>query len=159
MNRDEAERLACTLGQRVYRFAYARLGNRADAEDVTQETFLRLVRAETEFPDDARALAWLFRVAANCATDLRRRSWRRREVELEEAQAIEADAMGENDVLEALLALPEQYRGVLHLFYYEGYSVAEIAQALKLRPGAVKTRLHRGRELLRTRLKEGDEDA
>lgn len=159
MEREEAERLVRALGQRVYRFAYARLGNRADAEDVTQETFLRLVRSKPEFPDDARALAWLFQVASNCAADLRRHPRRWREVDLEEAEeaaSLDAEA---DAVLEALFTLPESYRGVLHLFYYERYTVAQIGEILKLRQGAVKTRLHRGRELLRGKLTGGERDA
>lgn len=159
MEREEAERLVRTLGQRVYRFAYARLGNRADAEDVTQETFLRLVRSSPEFPDDARALAWLFQVAAHCLTDLRRHPHRWREVGLEEAEGVASFDAETDAVLEALFTLPEKYRSVLHLFYYERYTVAQIGDTLKLRQGAVKTRPHRGRELLRGKLKGGEEDA
>lgn len=158
MNREEAERLVCTLGQRVYRFAYARLGNRADAEDVTQETFLRLVRAEMEFPDDARALAWLFRVAANCANDLHRSPWRRRVVPIEEGAQLPApvETSEPGGILEAVAALPEKYRTVIHLYYYEDLSAAEIAQALGVRAETVNTRLSRARTMLRERCKEVD---
>ncbi len=152
-----AEELARAYGQRVYRFAYARLGNRADAEDVTQETFLRLCRAAPDFPDEARARAWLFQVAANCAADLRRAPWRRREVSVEqlpEGQGQTARSPDVGGVLELVLSLPAKYRAAIHLYYYEDESVAQIAQILNISQGAVKSRLHRGRKLLETRLRE-----
>ena len=70
MDREEAERLARRFAPSVYRLAYARTGHRADAEDVMQEVFLRLMRAAPDFRDDEHAKAWLLRVAANCAGDL-----------------------------------------------------------------------------------------
>ena len=87
MERAEAERLVRLHGQAVYRLAYARTGSREDAEDVTQETFLRLVRTGPEFQDEEHCRAWLFRVALNCAGDLFRSAWRRRKRPLEEAVA------------------------------------------------------------------------
>ena len=159
----EWERLARAYSQRVFRFAYARLGNRQDAEDVTQETFLRLVRAAPEFPDDTRALAWLFQVAANCVSDLFRLSWRRREVSVEELPETqgegpeEGDALMADGALKAVLALPPKYRAVIHLFYYEDRPITEIAEILRLTPSAVKTRLTRAREQLKMTLKEGAE--
>ncbi len=149
-----AEQLARAYGQRVYRFAYARLGNRADAEDVTQETFLRLCRAAPDFPDEARARAWLFQVAANCASDLRRAPWRRREVSVEQLPEGEDAAPEPGSVLELVLSLPAKYRSAIHLHYYEDASVAQIAQILGLSESAVKSRLHRGRKLLEARLRE-----
>ncbi len=149
-----AEELARAYGQRVYRFAYARLGNRADAEDVTQETFLRLCRAAPDFPDEARARAWLFQVAANCAADLHRAPWRHREVSVERLPEGEEAAPEPGGVLELVLSLPAKYRSVIHLYYYEDASVAQIAQVLGLSESAVKSRLHRGRKLLEARLRE-----
>jgi len=158
MERDEAARLAALHGQAVYRLAYARTGSREDAEDVTQETFLRLVRSAPEFRDEDHCRAWLLRVAANCAGDLFRAPWRRKDRPLEEADQAAAPEMEpeEGGVLEAVLALPEGYRAPIHLFYYEGMSIAEIAGVLGLRQGAVRTRLTRARAMLRDKLKEGD---
>ena len=76
--------LARQYAPAVYRLAYARTGNRADAEDVMQEVFLRLVKARPSFGSGAHAKAWLLRVAANCASDLFRLPWRKREEPLEE---------------------------------------------------------------------------
>ncbi len=155
MDIQDAETLAREFGQRIYRFAYIRTGNRSDAEDVTQETFLRLVRAAPTFPDEQRAKAWLFQVAANCAADLRRTPWRRHEVSVDEPPEGEPTTSKPEGVLEMVLALPAKYRAVIHLFYYEEATVAEIAAALHISETAVKTRLHRARKLLREELKEG----
>ncbi len=155
MEREEAERLVREHGQAVYRLAYARTGNRQDAEDVTQETFLRLVRSAPEFRDEDHCRAWLLRVAANCAKDLFRVPWRRRELPPEEAEHIPASPEPETGgVLEAVLALPERYRLPVHLFYYEELSIEEIAKVLGIRAGTVRTRLTRARGKLREALKE-----
>lgn len=148
----EAEALVARHAQAVYKLAYARTGSREDAEDVTQETFLRLVRAAPEFADEDHCRAWLLRVAMNCAGDLFRSPWRRHTRPLEEAGQLEAPEEG--GVLEAVLALPERYRAPIHLFYYEGLSTAEIAAVLGKSEGAVRTRLSRARAMLRGALEE-----
>ena len=149
------EALARDFAPAIFRLAYARTGNRADAEDVMQETFLRLLRARPEFADRAHARAWLLRVAANCANDWFRAPWRRREGPLSEA--IPAPEREEGGAVEAVLALPAQYRAVVHLYYYEGLRVAEIAQITGKSESAVKSRLFRARALLREMLKEDDD--
>ena len=159
MDREEAARLVEQYSPAVYRLAYARTGSREDAEDITQETFLRLVRAAPAFRDGEHCKAWLLRVAANCAGDLHRSPWRRRAVPLEEAAALAAPEREEDGVLEAVLALPEAYRAPVHLFYYEGMSVAEIARVLGKGEGAVRTRLSRARRMLREMLMETEGEA
>ncbi len=158
MDSAEAARLVELHGQAVYRLAYARTGSREDAEDVAQETFLRLVRAAPEFRDEDHRRAWLLRVAANCAADLTRSLWRRRRRPLEEAEALGAPSPEppEEGALAAVLALPERYRTVVHLYYFEEYSAAEIARLLGMREGTVHTRLSRARAMLREILEEGD---
>ncbi len=159
MEREEAARLVEAHGQAVYRLAYARTGSREDAEDITQETFLRLVRAAPVFRDEDHCRAWLLHVAMNCTRSLFRRPWRRRDLPLEEAANAAAPDGERGDVLEAVLALPEQYRAPVHLFYYEGLTVEQIAKILGLREGAVRTRLSRARGMLRDMLKEDEEHA
>lgn len=147
--------LARRFAPAVYRLAYARTGCRADAEDVMQEVFLRLVRARPVFDSEAHARAWLLRVASNCASDLFRLPWRRREVPLEEdLPAAESPEAG--SVTEAVLSLPARYRLPVHLYYYEDLSVAEIGKIIGKSEGTVKSRLFRARRLLRERLKEED---
>ena len=159
MEREEAARLVEAHSQAVYRLAYARTGSREDAEDITQETFLRLVRAAPVFRDEAHCRAWLLHVAMNCTRSLFRRPWRRRDLPLEEAANAAAPDGERGEVLEAVLALPEKYRSVLHLYYYEELSTAEIAKIIGRSEGAVKSRLFRARGMLRDMLKEDEEHA
>lgn len=159
MDHEQAEQLVARYGQTIYRMAYARTGSREDAEDITQETFLRLVRTNPAFRDEEHRKAWLLRVAANCAGDLFRAPWRRNNRPLEDAEHIAAKEPEpeHSGVLEAVWSLPEDYRIPVHLFYYEGMSVSEIAQALGKREGAIRTRLFRARTMLRDKLsEEGD---
>lgn len=145
--------LAKQYASAVYRLAYARTGCQADAEDVMQEVFLRLLKAKPVFHSEAHAKAWLLRVAVNCSNDLFRLSWRKREEPLtEDLPAPEAPEVGR--VTEAVLSLPARYRIPIHLYYYEDYSVAEIARTLGKREGTIKSRLFRARDLLRSRLEE-----
>ena len=147
--------LARAYAPAIYRLAYARTGSRADAEDIMQEVFVRLLRAGPDFADRAHARAWLLRVAANCANDWFRAPWRRREGPLAESlPAPEGPEPG--GALEAVLTLPPKYRIPIHLYYYEELSVAEIAAVLGKSQGAVKSRLFRARAMLRELLKEGD---
>lgn len=152
----EPDWLARQYGPAVYRLAFARTGSRADGEDVMQEVFVRLLKARPDFTDEEHAKAWLLRVAANCANDLFRAPWRRREESLPETlPAPEEPEPG--GVVEAVLALPPKYRAAVHLYYYEDLSVAEIARILGKSEGAVKSRLFRARALLREWMEE-DED-
>ena len=142
-------------GAMVYRLAMVYLGRTADAEDVTQEVFCRLLWKSPVFADGAHEKRWLLQVTANLCKDQLKGFWRKR------AAALEADIPAEYEadrgVLEAILALPETYKGPIHLHYYEGYSVAEVAEILGLSPSAVKMRLKRGREQLKLELELGTE--
>lgn len=137
-------------GAAVYRLALAFLGQRADAEDVTQETFCRLLCRAPAFADEHHKKRWLLQVAANLSRNQLRGFWRKQVTQLEDT--VPAGAPEERDALNAVMALPEKYKLPIHLHYYEGYSVAEIAEILKLGQSAVKMRLKRGRELLKLEL-------
>ena len=147
--------LARAYAPAIYRLAYARTGSRADAEDIMQEVFVRLLRAGPDFADRAHARAWLLRVAANCANDWFRAPWRRREGPL--TDSLPAPEHEDGGVVEAVLALPAKYRTAVHLYYYEELSVAEIAKITGKSESAVKSRLFRARALLRDMLKEDDD--
>ena len=153
LGRRAAAALAEQYAGMLYRLAYARTGSRADAEDVMQEVFVRLLRARPEFRDEEHAKAWLLRVGARCAADVLRAPWRRREGPLDDGLPA-PEPPGEGGVVEAVLALPAKYRAAVHLYYYEELSVAEIAAVLGKSEGAVKSRLFRARALLRRYLKE-----
>lgn len=150
---EDPEVLAQRYAQMVYRMAYARTGSKADAEDVVQEVFLRLVRARPSFRDEEHGKAWLLRVAANCTNDLFRLPWRKREEPLQPSMAAEAETEP-SGILEAVLALPEKYRLVVHLYYYEELSTAEIGRIIGRSEGAVRSRLFRAKSMLRDLLGE-----
>lgn len=139
-------------GPAVYRLAMVYLGRHADAEDVTQEVFIRLFCRAPAFPDGDHRRRWLLRVTANLCRDQLRGFWRKRVVDLEDT--LPAATPEEQEALAAVMALPERYKLPIHLHYYEGYSVAEVAEILKLGQSAVKMRLKRGRELLKLELED-----
>lgn len=155
---EDPEVLAQRYAQMVYRMAYARTGSKTDAEDVVQEVFLRLVRARPSFRDEEHGKAWLLRVAANCTNDLFRLPWRKREEPLRPSMAAE-EGPEFSGVLEAVLALPEKYRLVVHLYYYEELSTAEIGRIIGRSEGAVRSRLFRAKRMLRDLLGEEEHHA
>ena len=138
----------------VYRLALARAGNSADAEDIFQEVFLRYVEKAPAFHSGDHAKAWFLRVTINCCNDLWRSPWRRRSAPLTEDLPFETRE--ELGLHQELLKLPKKYRAVLHLFYWEDMTTAEIAQVLDLKPAAVRQRLTRARAMLRELLEEED---
>ncbi len=137
-------------GTAVYRLSMAFLGQRSDAEDVTQETFCRLLYHAPVFSNEEHLKRWLLQVAANLCRNQLRGFWRKRVAQLDDT--IPAITPEEREALKAVLNLPNKYKLPVHLYYYEGYSVAEIAEILKLGQSAVKMRLKRGRDLLKTEL-------
>ena len=155
---EDPEVLAQRYAQMVYRMAYARTGSKTDAEDVVQEVFLRLVRARPSFRDEEHGKAWLLRVAANCTNDLFRLPWRKREEPLRPSMAAE-EGPEFSGVLEAVLALPEKYRLVVHLYYFEVLSTAEIGRIIGRSEGAVRSRLFRAKRMLRDLLGEEEHHA
>ena len=142
-------------GKRIFAAAYSLLKNREDAEDTVQDTFLRYYTCRKQFDSEEHLRAWLLRVAINRARDLLKAASRQRSVPLELEPGIEAFPSDESrELFRAVTALPEPYRIVIHLHYYEDYPVREIARVLRLPQATVKTRLFRGRELLKKALKE-----
>ena len=147
-------RIVETYSPMLLRLACTRLDDPADAEDIVQEVFLKLLTARPLFRDSEHEKAWLIRTALHRASDLRR-SAARRNVPLEEAAQAAAPQAG-SELLTAVRALPEPYSAVIHLYYYEEYSIKEIAKLLGVPTPTVGTRLARGRERLRRLLKEDD---
>lgn len=141
----------------IYRIAVTITGNRADAEDVFQETFLRLVKYQDKIQSEEHLKAWLIRVASNCAKTIVTNSWNRKTQGITE-ELEEKGQMKElfvPSLVTELQQLPSKYSLALYLYYYEGYSVKEISLLLEKKENSVKTLLNRGRHLLRKRLEEG----
>ena len=135
-------------GDMVWRLSLARTASVHDAEDVFQEVFLRYLRHQDRLNGAEHIRAWLIRCTINCSKSLLAAPWRRT-VALEETLAAAPMDEEARAVYAAVLSLPQIYRTAIHLYYYEGLSVAEIAQATGCREGTVKSRLSRGRELLK----------
>lgn len=142
-------------GKRVFAAAFSLLKHREDAEDVVQDVFLRYYTGKKQFSSDEHLRAWLLRVTVNRAKDLLRTACRQRCVPLELDPGVEAFPSDESrELLRAVSELPEPYRIVIHLHYYEDYPVKEIARILRMPQATVKTRLFRGRELLKHSFEE-----
>lgn len=134
---------------RVYRTALAILGNVQDAEDQTQETFLRYLEKHPAFESPEHEKAWLLTVTRNgCISRLRSKQRQNLPLEVD----IPTPGPEEREELEELFALPPEDREVLHLFYYEGYSTREIAKITGAREGTVRSRLSRARGKLKALL-------
>lgn len=129
--------------------------NAHDAEDVVQDTFIQYLMQKQEFESEQHIRAWLFRVAINKAKNKATSFLKRNTMPLEDyIQTLQFEEEESSELFEAVMKLPDKYRIVIHLFYYEDYSVKEIAEILKLTESNVKVRLSRGRMLLRNTLKE-----
>ncbi len=146
-------------GDTVQRLCLIRLKSHADTEDIFQTVFLKYALRDAPFDSEAHEKAWFIRVTLNACKDLLKSFFRSRTVSLEELPGLAAQAGPEySPVLEAVLALPQKYRDVVYLHYYEGYTAAEIGALLKKNTNTVYTLLSRAREQLRETL-GGDGDA
>lgn len=142
-----------TYGNAILRCAYSYLHNMADAEEILQDTLLKLLTAAPGFESEEHKKAWLLKVAANLSKNRIEYNALRDCDELDESLAAE----GREDlsfVWEAVKQLPTQYREVIHLYYYEGYSTEEMARILSRNPSTIRSDLRRGREKLKSVLKE-----
>ena len=154
-----------TYSDLIIRLCYSYVKTMHDAEDIAQDVFLELIRRKPAFTDNNHEKAWLLRTAVNKCKNHLKSGWVSKTVPLEDNlsdSALQTEDSGLDDtkraVLEAVNSLPEKYRTVIHLFYYEDYSVARIAEILHLREGTVKSQLNRGRQLLKTKLMEAWND-
>ena len=140
---------------RIFAAAFSVCRNQADAEDVVQDTFLKYHSIHRDFESEEHIRAWLLRVAINRARDVAGSFWRRNRVSWEEyMDELEFEEPADNRLFDAVMRLPDKYRIVIHLFYYEDYNVAQIAGVLHCREGTVKSQLNRGRKLLKDMLME-----
>lgn len=143
----------------LYAAAFNMCKNPQDAEDVVQDTFLQYLSNKKDFESDEHIRAWLIRVAINKAKNKCNTFFRRTSLPLEDyIGTLTFETEESSELFETVMKLPEKYRIVIHLFYYEDYSVSEIADILKVTQSNVKVRLSRGRMSLRNTLKEVWED-
>ncbi len=135
----------------VYRVAYNITNNIDDAFDVCQEVFLRLVKNIHKIKNEEHLKAWILRVAVNCSRTISKNK-KRYDLELNKQEQFYSSSNEKLEVFDAVMHLPEKYRIVIHLFYYEDLKIEQIAKVLKISQSAVKSRLSRGREKLKTLL-------
>lgn len=135
----------------VYRLCYSYMKNANDTEDMVQETFLRLIRSGKVFENQQHEKAWLIVTASNLCKDQLKRWWRKT-VPLEEQETVADSPDRDRDVLQAVVSLPADYKAVVYLYYYEGYTTQQIAKFLHCRESTVRSRLTRARKKLRSYL-------
>jgi len=135
----------------VVRIAYQNLKNQADDEDVTQEVFIKLLK-QPDFNDEEHLKAWLIRVTINQCKDLRKSAWFRKRQPLDE----QWKPRGEKQlgILDEIWKLPKDDRNVIYLYYYENYTVPEIARILGKNENTISSRLTRARKKLKIILAE-----
>ena len=149
----QAARLLDTYGTSILRLAYSYLHNMADAEEIVQDTLIQFLQEVPTFHDATHEKAWCLRVAGNLAKNRIKYNAIRNADELNE-ELIDEQRDDLSFVWEAVKALPVKYREVIHLFYHEGYTTAEIAGILQMKEATVRSNLSRGREQLKAVLKE-----
>ena len=151
----ETEILMEKYRDHLFAVAFNICKNAADADDVVQDTFLQYHIADEQFENEQHIRAWLIRVTINKAKNINISFWWRAGIPLEDyMETLTFETPEAEDLFEEVMKLPEKYRIVIHLFYYEDYSIREIAQIINATESNVKVRLTRGRRLLRNVLKE-----
>ena len=164
-NKNQVARLLEKHGDRVFRTAFMYLKNYQDAEDVLQMTFEKYLITKPLFKNDEHEKAWFLRVAINISKNLVTSGWKKKVIYDDEQlrlfadEAVAQEGISDSDdnseaVLKAVLALPKSLSVVIQLFYYEEYSVAQIADLLDISVGNVTTRLNRARKKLEKSLRE-----
>ncbi|MCR5206572.1 MAG: sigma-70 family RNA polymerase sigma factor [Lachnospiraceae bacterium] len=167
MDKAKVESIAVKYLDSIYHIAVNYCKNAEDAADAVQNAFLKLLTADMVFNDDEHIHRWLIRVTINECKKVWRSFWHRNIGSLEALyetnendpillQADDGQAEVKREMAEAVLHMPPKYSTVLHLHYYDGYTVDEIADLLGLTPSNVAVRLHRGRQKLKETLRKGD---
>ena len=147
----------------IIKLSYTYVKNTFDAEDIAQDVLLSLIKRNKPFESEEYERAWILRTTINKSKNHVASGWIKRTVSLEDTHDIsDADtddsAAEENAVMEAVLSLPEKYRTPIHLFYYDGYTINEIAEIIRKKPATVGTLLARGRALLKKMMIGGFDD-
>lgn len=149
----EVNRAVDTYADLVRRICFCHIKNHMDTEDIFQNVFLKYMLYDGTFESAEHEKAWFIRVSINACKDFFKSLFRHSTVSLDEVTELAAEeAEDYSEVLQAILALPEKYRDVIYLYYYEEYSAAEIADILKSRESTIYSLLSRGRTMLKKSL-------
>lgn len=159
MTDQEFTRVVKQYGDHIFRLAFHYCKNQYDADDIVQTVLLKLFKSRRRFESEAHLRNWLMRVTVNDCKKLLIAPWRCRHEALEDyANRLYAGQPEDGALFLAVMELPQKCRVAVCLYYYEGYSVNEIAQITGSNPSTVRTRMQRARTLLKTKLKEGWSD-
>lgn len=137
----------------VYRIALTRCKSIETAEDIFQEVFMRFSEKSPKFESKEHEKAWFIRVTINLTKNIKESAWSKKVVRLDENMSFSTKE--ENDVYSVVCALPQNYRTVIYLLYYEGYKVHEISKLMNKPDGTIKIWLYRAREILKQELEGG----
>jgi RNA polymerase sigma-70 factor (ECF subfamily) len=146
------ENLVDTYSDMILRICYSHMKNMSDAEDITQEVFIKLMEKQPAFESAEHEKLWLIRVAINLCKDKLKSAWFRKTAPLEDT--LPGVTKEDSTIIEAVLSLPLKYRTVILLFYFEDYSIAQIASIINTKESTVGSQLSRARNLLKSILKE-----
>lgn len=159
MEKHETERIYQLYFDTVYKVCFLYMKNHADAQDMTQETFCRMMRNPFRYESDEKTKAWLIVTASNICKNHLKKWWVKKSVSYEDSVGSNpcgkepfADDSGSNDVYRIVMSLDKKYALPTYLYYYEGYKTMEIAQMLKTNQSTIQTRLAKARKILRMEL-------
>ncbi len=136
----------------VYRVCFAYMKNTADTEDAVSDTFINMIKANPCFKSEEHEKAWLIRTAINVCKNVLRHWWRSKRADLNEAMDAEAPPLEMDEVLCAVRELPDKYKSVVYMYYYEGYSTVDIAKMLIRPQSTIRNYLSEARKLLKEKL-------
>lgn len=135
----------------VLKISVMYLKNIEDAEEATQETFIKFMRYKPEFEDAKHEKNWFIKTSANICKNMLKSSWFKKITCSDDLSHFYKEEK-DYEILQEILELPYKYKMSIYLFYYESYSTEEIAQMLDTKPATVRSNLHRGRKLLKISL-------
>ena len=138
----------------IYRIAYMNVRVKADADDVFQQVWCIYLQKNKVFESEEHRKHWLINVAMKCCKKIQLSSWYKKNVFLEDFPLLKEE-MPEKDyeVYCAVMSLPDKYRRVIYMYYYEGFTVDEISEITRIKPSTIRSQLKRGREILKEKLK------
>lgn len=140
----------------VYRIALTRCESVENAEDIFQDVFMKFSEKMPKFENEEHEKAWFIRVTINLSKNLKKSAWNNKIIELDENIVFENQE--EMDIFKIVCELPQNYKTVIYLLYYEGYKVKEISELMKTKEGTIKTWLSRAREMLKEKIEGGFDD-
>ena len=145
---EKIEQLVKEYSPGLLRFALAYLRNHSESQDVVQEVFIKFIRKQPVFISEAQEKSWLYKVTSNKCKDILKSSRYKKEMPITQ-DIDELEMPKETEILNFVLNLEEKYRIPVHLYYYEGYSIKEIAKLTSINPSTISTHLDRARKILK----------